>query len=201
MTRSYFNFKIEGRYDQQAKRRCLPEFEIDIAEVMYPNDAGIFLSIPDLATQTRVQPPIPRPPMFTLDPRLEASSIFLTDLALCQARLQADARWPWIVLIPRRGGLRELEELDPGERNLLTGEIVSAGRAVRAIGEVSGRAVEKLNVGALGNVVAQLHIHVVGRRRDDPAWPGPVWGFGAQVGYDSAALESILAVIGERLKP
>jgi diadenosine tetraphosphate (Ap4A) HIT family hydrolase len=57
-------------------------------------------------------------------------------------------------------------------------EILQAGRAVRAIGEALGRPVEKLNVGALGNVTPQLHVHVVGRRADDPAWPGPVWGFG-----------------------
>jgi diadenosine tetraphosphate (Ap4A) HIT family hydrolase len=121
--------------------------------------------------------------MFALDPRLEATSIFVADLALCQARLQADARWPWIVLIPRRAGLRELEDLQPGDLEALTRETLAGARAVRAIGDAAGRAIEKLNVGALGNVVAQLHVHIVGRRSDDPAWPGPVWGFGAPVGY------------------
>jgi diadenosine tetraphosphate (Ap4A) HIT family hydrolase len=121
--------------------------------------------------------------MFALDPRLETSSIFLVDLPLCQARLQADIRWSWIVLIPRRNGLRELEDLAPDDLEELMREILSAGRAVRAIGDSAGRPVEKLNVGALGNVVAQLHIHIVGRRSDDPAWPGPVWGFGAPINY------------------
>jgi diadenosine tetraphosphate (Ap4A) HIT family hydrolase len=132
--------------------------------------------------------------MFTLDPRLETSSIFLTDLPLCQARLQADARWPWIVLIPRRDGLRELEDLDPQALEAATREILSAGRAVRAIGDLAGCPVEKLNVGALGNVVAQLHIHVVGRRSDDSAWPGPVWGFGAPIAYADERLPAILAL-------
>jgi diadenosine tetraphosphate (Ap4A) HIT family hydrolase len=77
--------------------------------------------------------------------------------------------------------LRELEDLEPRDLDALMGEILAAGGAVRAMGEAAGRPVEKLNVGALGNVVAQLHLHVVGRRHDDPAWPGPVWGFGAPV--------------------
>jgi diadenosine tetraphosphate (Ap4A) HIT family hydrolase len=132
--------------------------------------------------------------MFALDPRLETSSILLVDLALCQARLQADARWPWIVLIPRREGLRELEALDPHDLDILMREVLSAGRAVRAIGASVGRPVEKLNVGALGNVVAQLHIHVVGRRSDDPAWPGPVWGFGAPIDYGVEEANLIAAV-------
>jgi diadenosine tetraphosphate (Ap4A) HIT family hydrolase len=133
--------------------------------------------------------------MFSLDPRLEASSIFVADLTVCQARLQADVRWPWIVLIPRRQGLRELEDLDPQDLEAVTREILAAGCAVRAIGAAAGRPVEKLNVGALGNIVAQLHIHIVGRRRDDPAWPGPVWGFGAPVDYavDEAAAVTALA--------
>jgi diadenosine tetraphosphate (Ap4A) HIT family hydrolase len=132
--------------------------------------------------------------MFTLDPRLETSSIFLADLPLCQARLQSDARWPWIVLIPRREGLRELEELAPHDLEAATSEIVGAGRVVRAIGEAAGRPIEKLNVGALGNVVAQLHIHVVGRRSDDPAWPGPVWGFGSPLDYADDQETSVVAL-------
>jgi len=138
--------------------------------------------------------------MFALDPRLETSSIFLVDLALSQARLQADVRWPWIVLIPRRAGLRELEDLGPQDLEGLTREILSAGRAVRAIAAAAGRPVEKLNVGALGNVVAQLHVHVVGRRTDDPAWPGPVWGFGAPVYYSAEQAAEIAALAQASLK-
>jgi diadenosine tetraphosphate (Ap4A) HIT family hydrolase len=138
--------------------------------------------------------------MFALDPRLETSSTFLADLTVCQARLQADARWPWIVLVPRREGLRELEDLGSKDLEALTRETVSAGRAVRAIGEAVGRPVEKLNVGALGNVVAQLHIHIVGRRSDDPAWPGPVWGFGAPIDYGVEDAAAILALVRASLQ-
>lgn len=124
-----------------------------------------------------------------IDERLLASSDALAELELCHARLQLDARWPWIVLIPRRPELTELEQLAPADRLQLFEEIAAAGRAVRAAGAALGLAVDKLNVGALGNVVPQLHVHVLGRRRDDPAWPGPVWGFGEPEPYTAADLE------------
>ncbi len=123
-----------------------------------------------------------------VDPRLTDGSTRLADLDLCQARLQADSRWPWIVLIPRRAALREIEDLDLADRVRLTAEIVAAGHAVRALALALGRPLEKLNVGQLGNVVPQLHVHVLGRRADDPAWPGPVWGFGGPVAYTPEAL-------------
>jgi len=121
--------------------------------------------------------------MFALDPAFSATSHLLTDLDLCQARLQDDARYPWIVLIPRRAHMRELEDLSLQDRSRLMDEVLAAGRAVRALGEASGRPVEKLNVAALGNVTPQLHVHVVGRRADDPAWPDPVWGRGGVLTY------------------
>lgn len=128
--------------------------------------------------------------MFALDPAFEATSTPLTRLALSEARLQTDARWPWIVLIPRRGGLVEIEDLAAQDRLLLLDEIILAGAAVRAIGAALGRPVEKLNVGALGNITRQLHVHVVGRRSGDPAWPGPVWGFGPASPLTAEALET-----------
>ena len=123
--------------------------------------------------------------MFTLDPRIAAASHPLVDLALCEARLQDDARFPWIVLVPRRLGLVEIGDLDAHDQAQLWTETLAAGRAVRAVGESLGRPAHKLNHGQLGNVVAQLHMHVVGRRPDDPAWPQPVWGFGAAEPYPS----------------
>ncbi len=114
----------------------------------------------------------------------------LASLKLCDARLQADRRYPWIVLIPRRAGAKELEHLAPADRALLMDEIIAAGAAVRAIGAALGRPVEKLNVGALGNVTPQLHVHVVGRRGDDDAWPGPVWGVGEALAYDERSLQA-----------
>jgi diadenosine tetraphosphate (Ap4A) HIT family hydrolase len=125
---------------------------------------------------------------FQIDPRILAVSELLTALRLSDARLQGDARWPWIVLTPRTPGAREIEHLAPEDRAWLLEEIVAAGAAVRAVGAALGRPVEKLNVGALGNIVEQLHVHVVGRRSDDPTWPGPVWGAAGAIPYTAEAL-------------
>ena len=128
-----------------------------------------------------------------LDPAFLATSEALGELALCHARLQADGRFPWIVLIPRAAAARELEDLTPEQRRLLLDEILAAGQAVRAVGRALGREVAKLNVGQLGNVTPQLHVHVVGRRPDDAAWPGPVWGHGAAEAYGPEALTQAIA--------
>jgi diadenosine tetraphosphate (Ap4A) HIT family hydrolase len=126
--------------------------------------------------------------MFALDPAFVATSHPILELPLCQARLQDDARYGWVVLIPRVAAARELEDLSQADQGRLMAEILAAGRAVRAIGAALGRPVEKLNIGALGNVTPQLHVHVVGRRADDPAWPGPVWGHSAGLAYEPTAL-------------
>lgn len=131
--------------------------------------------------------------MFRLDPAFPATSEALGDLPLSHARLQADARYAWIVLLPRAPGARELEDLTADQRVQLMDEILAAGAAVRAVGAALGRAVAKLNVGQLGNVTPQLHVHVVGRRPDDAAWPGPVWGHGAAEVYDPEALAVALS--------
>ena len=130
---------------------------------------------------------------FVLAPPFLSTSVLIGRLALCEARLQSDARWPWICLIPRRAGLVEVEELSAADRAQLMEEAVACGAAVRAIGEASGFIVEKLNIGALGNVTPQLHVHVVGRRPGDPAWAGPVWGVGTAEPYLAAGEAAALA--------
>ncbi len=132
--------------------------------------------------------------MFALDPAFQSTSAPLARLALCDARLQLDARFAWLLLIPRVAGAREIEDISEPDYRRLMAEIVLAGRAVRAIGEAAGRPVEKLNIGALGNLTAQLHVHVIGRRADDPAWPGPVWGFGRPAAYTPRALAAVTTV-------
>jgi diadenosine tetraphosphate (Ap4A) HIT family hydrolase len=132
---------------------------------------------------------------FILDPAFVATSAMLGDLPLCQARLQLDARYPWVVLIPRLAGLRELEDLSPADRARLVEETVLAGAAVRAVGRALGLTVDKLNVGVLGNVTAQLHVHVLGRRTGDPAWPGPVWGHSPAVPYETSARDALIAAV------
>ncbi|MBI1197887.1 MAG: HIT domain-containing protein [Phenylobacterium sp.] len=138
--------------------------------------------------------------MFELDPAFVATSQAVGDLALCHVRLQADARWPWLVLIPRIGGARELEDLSVNDRMALMEEVVRAGEAVRAVGAATGWPVAKLNVGQLGNVTPQLHVHVVGRRPGDAAWPDPVWGVGTAEAYRAEALTAALAAARAALR-
>lgn len=113
---------------------------------------------------------------FTADPAFEAGSVFAVDWPLCQVRLQDDARFPWLILLPRVEGATELDDLSCDQRAALMEEIVRAGELVRALAEAAGRPVDKLNTAALGNVTRQLHVHIVGRRRDDGLWPDPIWG-------------------------
>lgn len=134
-------------------------------------------------------------PAFAPDPAFLAGSVAATEWPLCHVRLQADARFPWLILIPRRRGLAELQDLTPVERVLLMEETVRAGELVRAVGRAWGRPVDKLNVAALGNVTRQLHQHVVGRRADDGLWPDPVWGRGEPEPLDGPALDRALALV------
>jgi diadenosine tetraphosphate (Ap4A) HIT family hydrolase len=131
--------------------------------------------------------------MFTVDPAFLATSEPLGDLALSHVRLQADARFPWIVLVPRRAAAFELEDLESGERDVLMDEILQAGGAVRAVADALGRPAGKLNVAQLGNVTPQLHVHVIARRPEDAAWPAPVFGFGVAEPYAPAALATAMA--------
>ena len=129
---------------------------------------------------------------FVVDPAFEAGSAAAAEWALCHVRLQDDARFPWLILIPRRSGLVELDDLSREDRVALMDEIVRAGELVRRL---ASRPVEKLNVAAIGNVTAQLHVHVVGRRRDDGLWPDPVWGRGPALPYAPAERARLLALI------
>ena len=142
---------------------------------------------------------------FALSPAFVATSKAVGDLPLCHVRLQDDRRYAWLVLIPRVGIAAELEDLSESDRALFMAEIVLCGQAVRAVGLALNRPIEKLNFAALGNVTRQLHGHLVGRRADDAAWPGPVWGHGQAIGYNDedliAALAAAREALGQHLKP
>ena len=130
-----------------------------------------------------------------------AASVAVADLELCHVRLQDDARFPWLILIPRLPGASEVTDLTPDQHAVLMAEVVRATAAVRALGEAAGRPVGKLNVAALGNVTPQLHLHVIGRRRDDAAWPKPVWGQGEGQPYEEQARRDAVRLARERLSP
>jgi diadenosine tetraphosphate (Ap4A) HIT family hydrolase len=109
--------------------------------------------------------------MFDLDPRLAADTVELARWKLCRVLLMNDANYPWLILVPQRPGLRDLDEVGGADRATLADEIDRACAALRAMFTP-----HKLNVAALGNAVPQLHVHVIARQTTDPAWPKPVWG-------------------------
>ncbi len=119
--------------------------------------------------------------MFTLHPRLAADTAFVADWPLSRVLLMNDARYRWLILVPRRPDAVELFDLAPADRATLTEEISAAAQTLKRL---TGAA--KINIGALGNLVPQLHVHIVARGPGDPAWPGPVWGHSAAVPYDDA---------------
>ena len=127
--------------------------------------------------------PQPLEAAWRLDPQLAADTVAAGDLPLCRVLVSRDANYPWLVLVPRRAECVELGDLAAAEQAVLMTEITGAGAALR---EISGA--HKLNVAALGNVVRQLHVHVIARFPEDPAWPRPVWCAASAKAYDDAAL-------------
>ena len=128
---------------------------------------------------------------FTLDPRLVADTVPVGDLALCSVLLMDDARFPWLILVPRRAGASELTDLSAEDARDLMDEIRIATGVMLALAKP-----DKVNVAALGNVVPQLHVHVIGRFLSDPAWPSPVWGVGTGQPYPHHARAQMIERIG-----
>ena len=120
---------------------------------------------------------------FSLDARLEADSEPLMWLGLCELRIINDKRWPWLVLVPQRPRIEEIHDLTPLDQAMLTFEVNMAAQTLKRVTGCT-----KINTGALGNIVRQLHLHVVARCEGDAGWPGPVWGFGPREPYEGAEL-------------
>ena len=133
---------------------------------------------------------------FELDARLAGDALVVGDLALCRVLLMRDSRFAWLILVPRRADRVEVSDLTEDDRALLWREVDAAGGALRAVAPC-----DKLNIGALGNIVRQLHVHVVARREGDAAWPGPVWGSGRSEPYAEGQAERLIDAIRQRLAP
>jgi diadenosine tetraphosphate (Ap4A) HIT family hydrolase len=133
---------------------------------------------------------------WTLHPRLEDDAGAVGDLPLSRLLLANDANYPWLLLVPRRAGASEIIDLSESDQIQLATEIAAVSHALKAVAPC-----DKLNVAALGNVVAQLHVHVIARRRSDPAWPKPVWGAVPPRDYDPAAREPLVAALRRELWP
>jgi diadenosine tetraphosphate (Ap4A) HIT family hydrolase len=125
-----------------------------------------------------------------LHPQLAEDTMPVAELPLCEVRLMDDANHPWLVLVPRVAGMVEIIDLDPAQRSQLTAEIDIACRALQTLFKP-----DKLNVAALGNLVPQLHVHVIARYRDDIAWPRPVWGAANARPYPPEALVERVAAL------
>ena len=131
---------------------------------------------------------------FALHPRLAADTAQIARWPLCRILLMNDARFPWLILVPERPGLREIHDLAAADRATLAEEIARASRLLQDRFQA-----DKINVAALGNQVQQLHVHVIARFAGDPAWPKPVWCEGASEPMTAAEREARIAVLGPGL--
>jgi len=130
---------------------------------------------------------------WSLHPQLHADTVPVCDLALSRLLAMNDANYPWLILVPRRVGASEIIDLG-AEQSLLMDELAQVSRALK-----DETRCDKLNVAAIGNMVPQLHIHVVARRKDDAAWPKPVWGAVPRLAYDADVLERFVTAIRGRI--
>jgi diadenosine tetraphosphate (Ap4A) HIT family hydrolase len=138
-------------------------------------------------------PPFPRP-AWSLHPQLEQESETIGDLALSRLLVSNDANYPWLLLVPRRPDASEITDLDAADQQQLMMEIAAVSAALKAV-----TACNKLNVAAIGNMVPQLHVHIVARWRDDPAWPRPVWGAVPARAWDPAERGRLVAAVRAKI--
>lgn len=124
--------------------------------------------------------------MFEVDERLINDTVPLGDFALCRVLLMNDSRYPWLILVPRCSAVSEVFDLTAEQQQQLWLEASTVGQVLKGVYQA-----DKINIATLGNVVSQLHIHVVVRMRDDAAWPAPVWGQGEAQPYSAEAVEQI----------
>lgn len=134
--------------------------------------------------------------MFTLHSQLAKDCVPLGDFRLCRALLMNDAQYPWLILVPRREDVSELFQLSRIDQQSLLEEVNSVAAALA--GHFSA---DKMNIAALGNVVPQLHLHIIARFREDSAWPRPVWGVQPVQPYAEAALRERLQELEALLVP
>lgn len=131
---------------------------------------------------------------FALHPQLERDTVPVGDLTLARVLLMKDANYPWLILVPQRAEIVEIIDLAEDERTQLMQEIAQTSAALKALTEC-----EKLNVAAIGNIVPQLHVHIVARRHSDPAWPKPVWGTAPAIAYEPGVRDGFVAALRARL--
>jgi diadenosine tetraphosphate (Ap4A) HIT family hydrolase len=132
---------------------------------------------------------------WSLHPQVAQDTVPVGDLPLTRVLLANDANYPWLILVPRQPGLTELIDLEENEQVQLLGEIAAAARGLKQI-----TACDKLNIAALGNQVAQLHVHVIARRHSDAAWPKPVWGVAPAIAYEPKVRDGFIGALRRALQ-
>ncbi|TFY95584.1 HIT domain-containing protein [Pseudomonas nabeulensis] len=132
--------------------------------------------------------------MFALDQRLQQDTLTLGDFPLCRLLLSNDSNYPWFILVPRINAISEVFQLGVADQQTLWQETTALAQCLN-----EGFNADKMNIGALGNVVSQLHVHVIVRKRDDAAWPAPVWGKHPAKPYGEAQVAAIRARLRELL--
>ena len=131
---------------------------------------------------------------WSLSPRLEQDTINIGDLPLSRVLVIKDAHYPWLLLVPRREDVTEIIDLDEVAQAQLMAEIARVGRALKEVTKC-----DKLNVAALGNVVPQLHVHIIARRTSDAAWPRPVWGVMPPLAHDPEELQLFISALRRKI--
>jgi len=131
---------------------------------------------------------------WSLHPQLAKDTVPVGDLALSRVLLATDANYPWMILVPRLPALVELIDLEENAQVQLLGEVAAAARALKNVTEC-----DKLNIAALGNQVPQLHVHIIGRRHSDAAWPKPVWGAVPPIAYDPEVRDGFIGALRRAL--
>ncbi|WP_439503461.1 HIT domain-containing protein [Methylophaga sp.] len=132
---------------------------------------------------------------FELHPQLAADTFLIGDLPLCRVLLMNDARFPWVILVPRRKDISEIYDLSMQDQQLLWQESALVAEKLMKLTEA-----DKMNIAALGNVVPQLHVHHVARFKTDAVWPKPIWGQGVAEPYTDADKQRMLRNISEMFR-
>jgi diadenosine tetraphosphate (Ap4A) HIT family hydrolase len=131
---------------------------------------------------------------WSLHPQLKKDTIDIGDLPLSKVLVIRDANFPWLLLVPRRPEVVEIIDLAEVEQAQLMTEVSRAARALKEITKC-----DKLNIAALGNMVPQLHVHVIARRTSDVAWPRPVWGVAPAVPHDAAEVQHFISALRRKI--
>jgi len=129
-----------------------------------------------------------------LDPRLEADTFLVAHLEICQLRLMNDSRWPWFILVPEIADVEEWHHLSLKEFETIQAHLLKISAILEHMVPC-----DKINIATLGNIVRQLHIHIIARRKGDTNWPGPVWGYGKPVAYERQEAARLIEMFKEAI--